>query len=73
MITKLIALLMVMALGTAVLGMVYAANPEQQQAVMVKCCLEGKCVDASKNDCALKMGRVVTGCKDCKPAFDPNK
>jgi hypothetical protein len=38
---------------------------------MYKCCVIGKCVDASKEDCALKQGIIVDDCKKCKGETQP--
>jgi len=73
MVKRMMVLLLVMSFIVGALGLVYAADPAQRPAVMVKCCLAGKCVDASKNDCDLKMGTVVSDCKLCKSPSDPNK
>lgn len=39
----------------------------------IKCCLDGKCVDSTKESCELQKGMVVINCDDCKPLIPKPK
>lgn len=56
--------------------LVFSRDPQRETELLpkIQCCFpEGKCVEMSKKDCALKKGKVVTECADCPGVWGKGK
>jgi hypothetical protein len=53
---------------------VFAADVGHEESTkIIKCCIEGKCVDSNKQECAMRKGTQVQDCKQCAGAEKKDK
>jgi hypothetical protein len=71
-------LFIILALSACMISCAWPVVPEQDQEEparpKIKCCFQdGRCIDTTRDDCALKTGIRVEDCYECRVVWGENK